>query len=54
MTARDLEILEAEATHSALMDDGFTEKEADEIVERILNGEDVNEVVLEYRPEYNL
>ena len=43
---------ELSALHTCLTDDEFTEEEANAIVERVRNGENIDDIVVEYRPSY--
>lgn len=49
MTEKDWLILEWEADESNLRDDNFSEDEIAEIMRRVKSGEDINEVVLDWR-----
>lgn len=52
MTERDFQLEELAALETCLEDDEFSPEEIEAILQRVKEGEDVNVVVLDYRPWY--
>ncbi len=49
MTERDFQVLEMQALETCLEDDGFTPEEIAEILQRVEAGEDVEDVMPDFR-----
>lgn len=52
MTERDFQVLELEALETCLEDDGFSAEEIEEILQRVKAGEDVEDVMPDFREGY--
>ena len=52
MTERDFQILEMQALKGCLEDDGFNPEEIAEILSRVEAGEDVEDVMPDFRENY--